>query len=113
MTTAAEVSAWTANTLEQHRIQARVLELGIAVVASHNLVRVGAGEVEIACGYTGRARVVRAASLVMVTSRRPDNGLYLALAADAERLEAAGIKSLQAIAVTFFVKPILSALIST
>ncbi len=97
VTTAAEVSAWTANTLEQHRIQARVLELGIAVVASHNLVRVGEGEVEIACGYTGRGRVVRAASLVMVTSRRPDNGLYLSLAAEAERFEAAGIKSLQAI----------------
>ena len=33
----------------------------------------------------------------MVTSRRPDNGLSLALAADGESLEAAAIKSLQAI----------------
>ena len=97
MTTAAEVSAWTANTLEQHRIQARVLDLGIQVVASHNLVRVGEGEIELACGYPGRGRVLAAASVVMVTSRRPDNGLTLALATDGARLEAAAIKSLQAI----------------
>jgi dimethylamine/trimethylamine dehydrogenase len=97
VTTAAEVSAWTANTLEQHRIQARLLDLGIGVVASHNLVRVGEGEVELACVYSDRGRVVAGASVVMVTSRRPDNGLYLALAAEGERLEAAGIESLQAI----------------
>ncbi len=97
VTTAADVSAWTVNTLEQRRIQARVLELGIAVVASHNLVRVGESEVELACGYTGRSRVVPAASVVMVTSRRPENALYEALTADGERLETAAIKSVRAI----------------
>ena len=46
VTTESVVSAWTAHTMEQHRFQSRVLELGITVVASHNLVRVDPTEVE-------------------------------------------------------------------
>lgn len=97
VTTASEVSAWTVNTMEQHRIQARLMELGVRIVTSHNLVRVGDGEVELACIYTDRSQNLAAASVVMVTSRRPNDGLYRALAEDAGRLEAAGIASVQAI----------------
>ncbi len=97
VTTASEVSAWTVNTLEQRRIHARLVELGVRIVASHNLTRVGDGEVEIACVYTDRTQNLAAASVVMVTSRRPNDGLYRALTEDAEGLEAAGIASVQAI----------------
>ncbi len=97
VTTASEVSAWTVNTMEQHRIQARLMELGVRIVTSHNLVRVGDAKVELACGYTDRSQNLAAASVVMVTSRRPNDGLYRALAEDAGRLEAAGIASVQAI----------------
>jgi dimethylamine/trimethylamine dehydrogenase len=83
--------------LEQHRIQARVLELGIEVIAKHNLVGVATAEVELACLYTERRRTIAAASVVMVTSRRPNNGLYLDLTGDPRSLEAAGIASVQAI----------------
>lgn len=97
VTTAPEVSSWTHNTLEQHRIQARVLELGIDVITAHNVANIGTAEVELACVYTERRRSVPAASLVMVTSRRPNNGLYRRLMEDPEKLAAAGIASVSAI----------------
>ncbi len=97
VTTESVVSAWTAHTMEQHRIQSRVLEMGIAVVASHNLVRVDPAEVELACLYTDRRRTAPAAAIVMVTSRTPNDGLTVALNADPDRLAAAGILSVQAV----------------
>ena len=97
VTTTAQVSAWSAETLEQHRIQARVLGLGIAVVTDHNLARIGGADAELACGYTDRRRSVPAASVVMVTSRRPNNELYIALTEHQDKLAAAGIASVQAI----------------
>jgi dimethylamine/trimethylamine dehydrogenase len=97
VTTESVVSAWTTHTLEQHRIQARVLELGIDVIAKHNLAGIGAAEVELACLYTDRRRTVAAASVVMVTSRQPNDRLYLDLIGDPQSLARAGIASVQAI----------------
>ena len=97
VTTESTVSAWTVHTLDQERIQSQLMDLGVAVIAKHNLVRVGAGEVELACLYTDRPRTVPAATVVMVTSRRPNDTLYHALAVDGDRLAAAGIASLRAI----------------
>ncbi len=94
--TAACVSPWTENTMEQHRIQAGLLELGVEIITSHNLSAVSDGEVEIACIYSERSRKIPAGSVVMVTSRAPVNDLYQALAADPAALEAAGIKSIRA-----------------
>jgi dimethylamine/trimethylamine dehydrogenase len=97
VTTMAQVSAWSADTLEQHRIQARMLELGIGVVTDHNLARIGGAEAELACNYSDRRRSVPAASVVMVTSRRPNSELYLALTQHQDKLAEAGIASVQAI----------------
>ncbi len=97
VTTGSVVSEWTSHTMEQHRIQARVLELGIEVIAKHNLAGIGADEVELACLYTDRRRTIAAASLVMVTSRRPNNGLYFDLIGDPHGLAEAGIAAVQAI----------------
>jgi len=97
VTTAAVVSAWTERTLEQHRIQARVMELGIDVIANHNLALVGTAGAELACLYTDRRQTVAAASVVMVTSRKPNDGLYRDLVADPDGLARAGIVSVRAI----------------
>jgi dimethylamine/trimethylamine dehydrogenase len=97
VTTESVVSAWTTHTMEQHRIQARVLELGIEVIAKHNVTRIEVGGAELACLYTDRRRTIPAASVVMVTSRRPNNGLYLELIGDPQALAGAGITSVQAI----------------
>jgi dimethylamine/trimethylamine dehydrogenase len=93
VTTASEVSPWTHNTLEQHRIQARVLELGIRVITSHNISRVGSGEIDINCVYSDNPDVVAASSVVMVTSRQPNNELQLSLSEDTEALADSGITS--------------------
>ena len=95
--TAPEVSSWTRNTLEQHRIQARVLELGIEVLTAHNVVNIGAAALTVACIYTGRRKEVPAGTLVMITSRRPNSEVYLALTEDPEKLAAAGIDSVSRI----------------
>ena len=97
VTTTAQVSAWSADTLEQHRIQTQVLELGIETVTDHNLARIGGAEAELACNYSDRRRSVPAASVVMVTSRRPNNELYLALTQHQNKLAEVGIASVQAI----------------
>ena len=91
------VSSWTAMTLEQHRIQARLIELGVGIEVNATLAAVGDGVATLACVFTGRHREVAAASVVMVTSRLPDDALYRELAGDEERLSDAGIASLHRI----------------
>jgi dimethylamine/trimethylamine dehydrogenase len=97
VTTAACVSQWTENTLEQHRIQARLLEAGAEILVSHNLTRVEDGEVELSCIYSDRRQRRGASSVVMVTSRQPRDDLYQKLAEDPEELKTRGIKSLTSI----------------
>ncbi|MCH7882474.1 MAG: FAD-dependent oxidoreductase, partial [Proteobacteria bacterium] len=97
VTTAPEISQWTHNTLEQHRIQARVLELGIKVITSHNISEVGSSEINTVCVYSSRPGVVAASSVVLVTSRRPNNELHLSLTEDPNRLADSGIASVIAI----------------
>ena len=79
VTPANEVSTWTTHTEEQHRIQARILGLGIAVETGTALVRVNEGSVVLESVHTGATREVEAASVVMVTSRRPQDRLHYSL----------------------------------
>ncbi len=75
VTPEARVSVWTENTMEQHRIQARLLEAGVEIVPTHAVTVVGAAGVEIACSYTGRTRSLPCDALVTVTARLPDDAL--------------------------------------
>jgi dimethylamine/trimethylamine dehydrogenase len=79
VTPANEVSTWTTHTSEQHRIQARLLDLGVQLETGTTLARVEVGSAQIECVYTGRVREVGAAGVVMVTSRVPQDQLYHAL----------------------------------
>ncbi|WP_413992324.1 FAD-dependent oxidoreductase [Labrys okinawensis] len=72
----AMVSAWTANTLEQFKIQRRLLEAGVELHVTRNLVSASSGEVELECVFTKRRQKVQAASIVMVTARLPEITLY-------------------------------------
>ena len=97
VTPAATVSSWTEHTLEQHRIQAHVLELGIRVITSKNISRIGSDTIETACIYTDSTDTLPAASIVLVTSRLPDDALLLELNAEPQRLADRGIVSVSAI----------------
>jgi dimethylamine/trimethylamine dehydrogenase len=79
VTPANEVATWTTHTEEQHRIQQRVLGLGIVIETGTSLAAVGEGSVSLECIYTGRVREIDAASVVMTTSRVPQDALYYSL----------------------------------
>ena len=68
MTPDAMVSPWTVNTLEQHAIQRRLLELGVTIAAGRQLVSLQSG-VRHACVYSGAEAELAAAAVVLVTSR--------------------------------------------
>ncbi|MCC6471713.1 MAG: NAD(P)-binding protein [Alphaproteobacteria bacterium] len=88
------VSAFTQYTLEQARIQARLIELGVTILTATELVGLHAGEAEIACAYTGRTRRIAAAAAVLVTMQTPDDALFHDLAARGDALSAVGIRKL-------------------
>jgi dimethylamine/trimethylamine dehydrogenase len=90
-------ASWAVNTLEQHRIQARLLEVGVEIITCHRLSVINDSNVTLACTYSGRDRTVEASSVVMVVSRLPDDMLYRNLVADPERLRDAGIETLKRI----------------
>ncbi len=97
VTPAPLVSAWTVNTLEQVHIQKRLLELGVTVLANQSVTRFDGAVARLACAFTGRESEAPAAALVTVTARLPEDGLAHVLAAAAERVAAAGIRSVTAI----------------
>jgi dimethylamine/trimethylamine dehydrogenase len=82
------VSQWTINTLEQDKIQARLLDLDVDIVVSHALCEVSPGKATIASVYSDRLRrVLEFDTLVMVTSRDPDDGLFQSLQPYQDRLQ--------------------------
>jgi dimethylamine/trimethylamine dehydrogenase len=75
VTPAAQVSAWTVNTMEIDKIQRRLLLAGVALRTSTALTAIGTGKVTVACTYTGRMSEIPADSVVMVTARLPEDEL--------------------------------------
>jgi dimethylamine/trimethylamine dehydrogenase len=97
VTPAPLASAWTVNTLEQTRIQARLLQLGVSICANEALTDFARGEAGLACVFTGRRRTLSAASVVMVTARSARTELHSDLSERSEELKAVNIKSVTAI----------------
>ncbi len=79
VTPANEASTWTTHTEEQHRIQERILGLGIVLETGTTLAGVNGDSALLECIYTGITREVAAQSTVMVTSRRPQDDLFYSL----------------------------------
>ncbi len=76
VTPANEVSTWTNHTAEQHRIQKHILNLGIQVKTGTSLSEIRSGGVIAECIYTGRTEEILASTVVLVTSRVPQDDLY-------------------------------------
>jgi dimethylamine/trimethylamine dehydrogenase len=79
VTPAARVSEWTVNTMEQDRIQRRLLELDVEIRTTHTVAGGGAGEVLLGCTYTEREHAVGCDALLLVTARDPCDGLVTEL----------------------------------
>jgi dimethylamine/trimethylamine dehydrogenase len=80
VTPSALVSPWTQNTDEQARIHRRLLDVGVQI-ETNTVLEVLAGErATVACAFSGRERFIEAPTIVMVTSRQPQDALYHRLA---------------------------------
>jgi len=97
VTPSGEVANWARNTLEQEKIQTRLLQLGVDIRAHHALTRVNRGGVEIACVFTGKPSSITGDSVLLVTARDPRDALYLDLQARRSDWVAAGITSVKLI----------------
>jgi dimethylamine/trimethylamine dehydrogenase len=97
VTTAADVSNWTHNTMEQHRIQGRLMELGVALLPHKALASIGRTEAKLTCVMTGRESSMEFDAILLVTARAPEKVLGDALEARRAEWSDAGIKSVTAI----------------
>jgi dimethylamine/trimethylamine dehydrogenase len=94
VTPAAQVSAWTVNTLEVDKIQRRLLLAGVTLRTSAALTAAGTDKVTLASTYTGQLTEVAADSVVMVTARLPNEDLYQQLRARQEQGLIASVRAI-------------------
>ena len=93
VTPAPIAAPWSENTLEQDRIQKRLIDLGVEIVPLHRLAGLSRDRIGIECVYSGKTREIDCGTLVAATSRLPNDGLWQALAARREEWRDAGILS--------------------
>ncbi|WP_372572195.1 FAD-dependent oxidoreductase [Ruegeria jejuensis] len=82
------VSSFSVNTLEQHRIQARLIELDVDVRCNQVLKMVGDQGATVACGFSARQSEIDCASAVLVTERHRNTTLF-------EALQGTGLETLE------------------
>lgn len=91
------IASWSANTLDYRHIQWRMAELGIEPVTSHELVDFSPGALRLRHVWNARERTLPCASVVVVTSRLPDDALHRALLARAADWADAGVRDVRCI----------------
>jgi dimethylamine/trimethylamine dehydrogenase len=92
-TPAAEASTWTRMTDEQAKVQAQLIRLAVEILPFHDLVGGEDAAVTLEHIHTGERRTRACGTLLLVTSRLPNDALYHQLQSDPAALVAAGIKS--------------------
>jgi len=101
MTPSTKVSEWTEMTMEQPRVQARLMSLGVHIHCAQAIVDVqataGGLSVTSSSIYAPTRQALLCASLLLVTMRDPDDALHEALLAAQDRWEAAGVRAVRCI----------------
>ncbi len=97
VTPATDVSTFTHNSLEQHRIQKQLIEMGVTIITTHSIASVAADSVTLACTYTSREQQIAAQSVVLVTAMLPETAVFDALQSHSEQWADAGIKTVDCI----------------
>ena len=92
-----QVSQWTTNTMEAHRIRARIIEAGVEVRTDTAVTAVSSNGVTTACRFTGRTGHLDADAVVMVTARLPHDELYTELHSRSDDWSAAGVRGVTGI----------------
>jgi dimethylamine/trimethylamine dehydrogenase len=70
------VSSFTKASLEQARIQTRMLDLEVKIVANQAVHAIAADHVTLSCVFTKREQLLAASSVVLVTAKTVEDGLY-------------------------------------
>jgi len=73
------ISAWGYYTYDRWRAQSRLMEMGVKLIVSKTLKDFGGGRVKLSCTYTGADTSLDCASVVMVTSRQPNDTIFTEL----------------------------------
>jgi dimethylamine/trimethylamine dehydrogenase len=101
VTPAADVSHWTHNTLEQRHVQRRLVDHGVEIL-TRRAVSAATGDGVVLASVLAGTPVHRACgSLVLVTSRVPDDALAVDLDAMAPSWADAGLRSVRAVGDAF------------
>ena len=90
VTPSAQVSPFTEHTLEQSRVQARLIELDVQIVTAQALAALDADHARLRCVHTGRETTRECTAALLVTERIPETTLY-----DALRLNDTGLRHLE------------------
>ncbi|MCY3877662.1 MAG: NAD(P)-binding protein [Rhodobacteraceae bacterium] len=93
ITPAPEVSSWTRHTMEQHLIQKKLIEMGVAIYPNLALSKVAADVLEAKCVFTGQRQVFEVDSTLLVTSRKANDELAAGLHALHDSWADAGLES--------------------
>ncbi len=72
----ATASYWTAYTDEQSFVQTRLMTLGVKLHLAHLLSGQGEETARLSCAYTGSAREIPCATLILCTGRLPEDQLF-------------------------------------
>ncbi|MHC8508713.1 MAG: oxidoreductase [Rhodospirillales bacterium] len=91
-TPANEASSWLQYTLEIARVQAQLIELGVALTLNRGLCGYDGGAAELECVFTGRREHAAADALVLVSGRSANTALTHDL-----RAEPGGLKTITAV----------------
>jgi dimethylamine/trimethylamine dehydrogenase len=83
--------------MEQHRIQRRLLELGVKVMPSTALVAAGTGTATVACTYTDAEVELACDTVVLVTARLPEETLVRELVERSAEWADAGLSTVEGV----------------
>jgi len=88
LTPESKASVWTTHTLEQEKIQSRLMGLGVAIITSHKILKLSPGSATIASVYSqDHRRDIAFDTIIMVTSRQSEDSLYQDLVAHPHRFK--------------------------
>jgi dimethylamine/trimethylamine dehydrogenase len=85
---------YSENTLEQDRIQCRLIERGVKILPLQKLAHLTADTISTACVYTDTEETHTCAALIPVTMRLPNDGLWHDLQARKDDWADAGLQNL-------------------
>ena len=85
VTPAPVVSPWSETTLEQDRIQRRLIEKQVRIIPLHSLADMSPETLTLSCVYTGDTQEIACSTVVTVTTRRPNDALWEDLLAAKEQ----------------------------